>query len=280
MKVAGCRWRPLPENSTAPKRSTAHKTLIFHSAVGSSSPWGYFARASTVTESHGWTGLDGKSEQFLDDTLRADAQWDANPWAWSWETADNGHPDEFEWTPAQVEELARIAAWFHINRGVPLRLCRSWDDDGIGYHRQFKQWNHSGHTCPGTVRVKQIPAIIARAIEIVEGDMPLTSDDVTKVWNQDGSVDNQGGTAEANPKTSGATALEATWANARAAAIAAKDARDNTEDIKAAVAKIPTSVAALSTADRAAIAQQVAALIPKPATAAEIAAELARRLQA
>lgn len=248
-RIAGCDWRPLPENEEAPAKSDARIAFILHSAVGSSSPWGYFARESTRTESTGWTGLDGDSEQFLGLNKRADAQWDANPWAWSWETADNGHPDTFKWTPAQCEELARIMAWLHVNKGLPLRLCRTWDDNGVGWHRMFPEWNRNGHTCPGTVRVKQVPAILARATAIVE-EMSMPS--VDDVWHDDHMVvkpENAPNT-DTNPDVAAGTALESIWRYSIAGYDMAKEANAAADGARAAAqaAKVAAEKAAAAAA--------------------------------
>lgn len=180
--------RPLPENETQP--ALVPTQLIFHTAVGERSPRDTFNRPGCGKESHGWTGRD-RVEQYVTTDRTADAQWAGNRHAISWESADNGHPDRDPWTPYQIEQNAQVAAWANRTHGIPLRACRSWDDPGIGYHRQFKEWNKSNHSCPGNARVKQIPQIIARARQIVEAaapttpqeddDMPLSDQDVARV---------------------------------------------------------------------------------------------------
>lgn len=182
----GARWRPLPEQGT--QRRIKPTQLVLHSAVGRGSVWGYFAKGSVVVESTFWIGLDGRAEQYMDSAEKAEAQALGNPRAISVETADNGHPDEFPWTAAQIETLAQLAAWCHREHGIPLRLCPSWDSPGIGYHRQYKQWNPNTHSCPGTARIRQVPQIIARAKQIVAGgahpkieEDDVTPDDIEKV---------------------------------------------------------------------------------------------------
>ncbi len=72
------------------------------------------------------------------------------------------------WTAQQVEQLILLGVWLHRQHGIPLRICRSWDDPGYGYHRLFPQWSDGGTDCPGDARAKQFgdavfPGIVARA---------------------------------------------------------------------------------------------------------------------
>lgn len=185
-RYPGARWRPLPEHGKQ-KRITPTQ-LVLHSAVGRGSVWGFFAKGNVVVESTFWVSLTGDVEQYMDSAEKAEAQSIGNPRAISVESADNGHPDEFPWTDAQVEALAQLAAWCNRVHGIPLRLCPSWDSPGIGYHRQYKQWNPNTHSCPGTARIRQVPQIIARAKQIVAGgahpkieEDDVTPDDIEKV---------------------------------------------------------------------------------------------------
>ncbi|WP_405893668.1 peptidoglycan-binding protein [Streptomyces sp. NBC_00104] len=129
-------------------------------------------RDSTNLESHFGLGYDGSLGQFIGTQTRADATAAANrradgTGAISLESASNRKASD-PWTDAQVEMLIRLGVWVHQEHPVPLRLCRTWDDPGFGYHRMFSQWNPSGHSCPGDARVTQFrkivfPGIVARA---------------------------------------------------------------------------------------------------------------------
>lgn len=171
-RYPGARWRPLPEHGKQVQIKPTQ--LVLHSAVGRGSLYGFFSRSDVVVESTFWTGLDGRTEQYMDSGEKSEAQALGNPRAISVETADNGNPDKFPWTPEQIEALAQLAAWCHRVHGIPLRLCRSFKDPGIGYHRLFKEWNPNTHSCPGDARIKQVPLIIARAKQIVAGDVKPT----------------------------------------------------------------------------------------------------------
>ncbi|MBT2439023.1 hypothetical protein J7E93_02580 [Streptomyces sp. ISL-36] len=72
------------------------------------------------------------------------------------------------WTAAQIEELIKLGVWAHETHGIPLRICRTWDDPGFGYHSLFREWSVSGTACPGAARIKQFreivfPGIVSRA---------------------------------------------------------------------------------------------------------------------
>lgn len=202
--MPSARKREIPENRTAP-RINANK-VILHSAVGPGSLYGYFSRDDIKVESHFWVGLNGEIEQYLDTDVRADANWEANDSAIAVETADNGDPDNFMWTNGQVLALIRIIKWASEVHGIPIRLCPSATSSGIGYHRQFKEWNKASHSCPGDIRVKMVPGIIAQAKDL---DMPLTDADVKKIWFTDGIVTNRNAPPDSkNPTWAPKTALE------------------------------------------------------------------------
>ncbi|MFE0036847.1 N-acetylmuramoyl-L-alanine amidase [Streptomyces sp. NPDC059015] len=148
--------------------------LILHSLAA---PWTArrtfeFWRDSSPLESHFGLGYSGDLGQFIGTETRADANAGANrrpdgTGAVSVETASNlEHSDP--WTPEQLEELIALGVWMHQHHGVPLRICRSHDDPGFGYHSLFPQWSVGGTACPGKARIAQFktvvfPGIVARA---------------------------------------------------------------------------------------------------------------------
>jgi hypothetical protein len=151
-------------------------------------------RDSTNLESHFGLDYDGSLGQFIGTETRADANYLANlrpdgTGAVSVETASNlKHTDP--WTPEQIEALIRLGVWLHQQHGIPLRICRSHDDPGYGYHRLYPEWSKGGTDCPGDARVTQFkqvvfPGIVARATGQTpeEDDMP-TADEIAKaVWD-------------------------------------------------------------------------------------------------
>lgn len=163
-----------PSEGGAPLLATPdHKPrlFIYHSAVGSGSLYPYFDQDDQPLESHTWIGLQGQVEQYLDNTRRADANYKANAFAMSWETADNGHPDSFEWTPNQTVAIAESMVWGNQLYGIPIALPKTWDGTGMGYHTLFgapSNWTPVAKSCPGTVRKKQFPAILEAARKLAE----------------------------------------------------------------------------------------------------------------
>jgi hypothetical protein len=148
--------------------------FILHSIVA---PWTAkrtyeYWRDSTNLESHFGLGYEGDLAQYIGTQTRADANYLANrradgTGAVSLESASNTQASD-PWTAAQVEQLIKLGVWLHQEHAIPLRICRTWDDPGFGYHRMFKEWNPDGHSCPGDARVKQFkevvfPGIVARA---------------------------------------------------------------------------------------------------------------------
>lgn len=160
-------WRPIPENSS--QRKIIPTQCILHSAVGKGSLFGYFSRTSVVVESHFWVGLNGEIEQYLDTEVRGDANYLANPRAISIETADNGSPDTFEWTPAQLASIVKILLWVHKTHDIPLVQTPAWDAPGIGYHTMWGapgRWTPVAKSCPGRARIRQFPAVLATAVAL------------------------------------------------------------------------------------------------------------------
>ncbi|MER7833468.1 N-acetylmuramoyl-L-alanine amidase [Streptomyces sp. NPDC095602] len=147
--------------------------FIVHSIVAPWSPRRTYEYWKTSTlESHFGLGYDGDLAQYIGTETRADANYAANrrpdgTGAVSIETASNTEASD-EWTDAQVEQLIRLGVWLHQHHGIPLRICRTHDDPGYGYHRLHREWAASGTACPGDARVAQFrdvvfPGIVARA---------------------------------------------------------------------------------------------------------------------
>ncbi|MEU2264909.1 N-acetylmuramoyl-L-alanine amidase [Streptomyces olindensis] len=141
-----------------------------------------FWRDSTNLESHFAVGYDGSAAQFIGTETRADANAGANrrsdgTGAVSAETASNTSGSD-PWTDEQLDTLVRIGVWLHEHHGIPLRICRSHDDPGFGYHSMFPQWSTDGTACPGAARIRQFrevlfPRIVAAASgQTQEEDVP------------------------------------------------------------------------------------------------------------
>ncbi|TLQ45747.1 peptidoglycan recognition protein family protein [Streptomyces marianii] len=161
-----------PESDSQP--AIRPTQLIMHSLAA---PWTArrtyeFWRDSSSLESHFGLGFEGDLGQYIGTETRADANAGANrrpdgTGAVSVETAsDLQHSGP--WTDEQIEQLIALGVWMHQRHGVPLRICRSHDDPGFGYHSMFPQWSTGGTACPGAARIRQFktlvfPGIVARA---------------------------------------------------------------------------------------------------------------------
>jgi hypothetical protein len=150
--------------------------VILHVDGGNaSSLYEYFNGPSGGVESNLFVNKKGHWEQYRDTTRQADAQaagngWWANGKFYGYNSVESqGKCDGTGWNDIQFEELATFLAWHHKTHGTPLRQCRNAKDKGIGYHAQFESWNPNNHACPCPERIKQIPALIARAQQIVDG---------------------------------------------------------------------------------------------------------------
>ncbi|MFM9602671.1 peptidoglycan recognition protein family protein [Streptomyces turgidiscabies] len=168
--------------------------FIVHSIIA---PWSArrtyeYWRDSTNLESHFGVDYEGVVGQYLGTHTRADANAGANrradgTGAVSAETASNLEGSD-PWNTKQVEDLIAIGAWLHHEEDIPLRICRTHDDPGYGYHSMFPQWSTSGTSCPGPARIKQFrevvfPGIVARATGTTEeDDMPTADEIAAAVW--------------------------------------------------------------------------------------------------
>ena len=172
------RWRPLPENGSQPRIKPTQ--AILHSAVDSPRPltslYGFFSRTDVTVESHFHILNDGTIEQYMDTTVRADANRDANARAVSIETEDDGDPDNTPWTTAQINSIIRLLHWLRDTHGIPLTTCPAWDKPGLGWHSMWgapSRWTPArGKTCPGRIRIRQIHDVILPALAFQEIAMP------------------------------------------------------------------------------------------------------------
>ncbi|MGR6997610.1 peptidoglycan recognition protein family protein [Yinghuangia aomiensis] len=180
-----------PESDSQPAIKPTQ--LIMHSIAAPWTPGRIYEywRDSTNLESQFGLGYDGSLAQFIGTETRADANASANrradgTGAVSIETASNlQHTDP--WTDAQIATLIRLGVWMHQQHGVPLRICRTWDDPGFGYHRMFAQWSVGGTACPGDARVKQFHDIVFPGIVRAAqgGTLPDVQEDdmeAVEVW--------------------------------------------------------------------------------------------------
>jgi hypothetical protein len=161
-----------PESDSQPAIKPTQ--FIVHSIIA---PWTVrrtyeFWRDSTNLESHFGVDYFGDVGQYIGTQTRADANAGANrrpdgSGAVSAETASNLEGSD-PWNEKQLEDLIAIGAWLHEEHEIPLRICRTHDDPGYGYHSMFPEWSTNGTACPGKARIQQFktivfPGIVARA---------------------------------------------------------------------------------------------------------------------
>lgn len=210
----GATYAPIPEAET--QTPITPVLIILHTIVGSAAGAERIMRGDSGSiESHFVLPFDGKARQLMPLDRRADCNWRANSWptrtplnlvgrviptgtvcgAISIETEDDGTPDDTPWTPAQIEWIARFAAWAHDELGIPLTVPASPFDAGIGYHslpgkNTLAIWDTPGMVppygtitdakgrtvnvynpyttavgkgCPGPARIAQFPALVGLA---------------------------------------------------------------------------------------------------------------------
>jgi hypothetical protein len=172
-------WRP----AGTPGGPINPTTVILHSEA----TLGHAAPHSGL-EWHFWVGYSGAVEQLVDTERRADANNEANPFAISIETEDDGDPDTRPWTGAQVDALVDLVDWCCRTHGIARRQAPTWNGGGIGYHTLFgapSPWTPVVKTCPGRERIKQFPPILARVVALgapseppAPAPSPLLEDDM------------------------------------------------------------------------------------------------------
>lgn len=158
------------------------RNAILHSNAGPrktpwASLWAYVRRADITGEPH--FQVDGVDATSLTDAFiiqgiplnrRADCNAKANSWwrngkrvgAVSFESQDRGSPSlpTTPWSVGQVHCIIGALTAICVVYGVACTAPTSWDDTGIGYHSQFKEWSiYVGKTCPGASRIRQMDYI-------------------------------------------------------------------------------------------------------------------------
>ncbi|MEV7776722.1 peptidoglycan-binding protein [Kitasatospora sp. NPDC088351] len=176
-------WYPGAEKMELQPESDAQPAIvptqvIFHSMAAPWTPRRIYEywRDSTNLESHFGVGYDGGIAQYIGTQTRADANMAANhrpdgTGAVSIESASNDqHTDP--WTAAQIGTFIAVGVWLHQRHGIPLRVCRTADDPGYGFHRLFPEWSDGGTACPGDARVQQFHGLVLPGIVAGAGGAP------------------------------------------------------------------------------------------------------------
>lgn len=169
---------PPPSNGSDPPIKA--RTAILHVAASEGpSLYNWFNGPSGGIESHFYIRYDGTVEQYRDTDYQADANVMANGFAVSIETEGLAGG---KWTDKQLAAIKALLLWLNKVEGIPLRVPKTWDDSGVGYHVLFeKQWDGRGAVCPGPNRIEQFKKVLvpwmAAPTTAQEDDMPLTTDD-------------------------------------------------------------------------------------------------------
>lgn len=206
----------LPQNAPGAAGSQAiiPCLIVLHTNGGNNTLEGsyqyWFRRADGTSNSQGKeahfqleTGSPfgkGRLGQYMDTTRRADSTGPANAFtrngrtygAIAIETADllaRTPPLEPNWTGlGQRQQLEDFCVWACRTHGIePVLAYRhpagGWN--GIGYHRQYPEWNTSAHYCPGDAKAAEVPNLIAAVARRVQqgDDVPLTAADAQLVWD-------------------------------------------------------------------------------------------------
>lgn len=236
-------------------RMREHRGLVIHIAEGYFEGTIAYQKNPDANVSSHFVLSDGAKGQGADGELAQVVDTDITAWT---QRSGNGHWLSVEcagFTPnpltaAQCESVAQLLARAHRVYGVPLQLATNPDGRGLGHHSMGCNWPSGawGHCdCPGPAIIAQKPAILARAIEIANGD----DVEPVEVW----------------------TGVK--WGSQTAAdrlLLASQSAKP--ADVAAAVKPLADAIAALSTpvVDTAALAAAVAeALRPDLEAAAEAA---------
>lgn len=259
-------WRgPTPNQSGAMRE---HRGVVVHIAAGYyEGTIAWQKNDSSNVSSHFIVDRDGDIAQMVDTDITAWTQSDGNG---HWLSVENAgfllgsklwQPGWHELTPAMIEANAQLLARAHREYGVPLQLAGSPTGRGLGYHSMGAEngydWGHSA--CPGEPIKAQLPLILARAIEIVGGDMTPQEQYIQHVINYRAEALKANRPIIKIPAHPGGPAITET--NELAVAI---------NDLKAQLAKLATGGV-----DPAALAQLLADRLP---TADGIADKLAARL--
>jgi hypothetical protein len=182
----GGKQKLLPEWNSQPKITPT--TIIDHSIVGSALGAFLYFRDSSSLESHFIVDLNGEIWQLMDTNREADANLEANAYAISIETADNGDPNNYAWTANQLASLK----WLHnklraVHPTIPRKEATSCKSGGLGFHTKLGApscWTPVAKTCPGKpVRVGQwqqilLPAFLSSATVDIGGLTMADAQDV------------------------------------------------------------------------------------------------------
>ena len=137
--------------------------LVIHVQEGDGSLYGFFNNPASQVSAHFWCSKAGQLEQYLDTSVVAWAQAAGN---------DSYASCEFEgfateaMTAPQIAMGGQLAAWLSSVEGWPVAGPVAHGALGVTPHCNLDgtpdpAWGN--HPCPGSIRLAQIPALVAAA---------------------------------------------------------------------------------------------------------------------
>lgn len=139
---------------------------------------------------------DGTASKFLPSDRQGIANYQADPFSISIETADLGWPSpgpSCGFTAAQAETVARIVAFESALWDIPIVYPSQWNGEGVACHTEpftYPYWTkYQGKPCPGTQKkLEVVSTIMPRAVQLRFGQPPQPEDeDMTKFVAVDGT---------------------------------------------------------------------------------------------
>ena len=141
--------------------ASSHMGLVVHITTNDYDPYGFFSNPANQASSNYWVAADGAVSEYVNPDLSAWAQANGNGSFVSVEVSGKvGTP----MTDAQVTAVAALYAWGHATYGWPLQLTNSPGTSGLGWHGMGGAGWGGHSSCPGPVRVAQLPLVLARAV--------------------------------------------------------------------------------------------------------------------
>jgi peptidoglycan hydrolase-like protein with peptidoglycan-binding domain len=162
-------WRPIRVNHT-PNGQEAVRGVVIHIMDGTlAGTDSWFRNPTAQASAHFGTGKHGQLYQWVSTKDRAWAQANGNR---TWLSIENEGRGGDALTRQQIERCAQVLAWAHRTYGVPLQVATSPGGRGLGHHSMGgPSWGHGA--CPGPRIIRQKPAIVARARQLVGARAPV-----------------------------------------------------------------------------------------------------------